>query len=205
MLQEKLWMVLDSLQLWLFCSGIVMPLLPEAHVLLALIAVSYALIDAESSSGMRSLTVPPEENETMQLDFTIVSLPGNAINLTNYISIDPMRVYYTAANWSTEVVLLVNGESEFLACLAIKSIAVSNACEAHAFKARRRLARLLSSTLAVLHASDVHLFWASPFSEATISVFIARCSMHAACFIDPLISLIVCRAEWDRGRETAAL
>ena len=70
----------------------------------------------------------------MQLDFTIVSLPGNAINLTNYISIDPIRVYFTAANWSSEVVLLVNGESEFPACLAIKSIAVPHAREAHAIE-----------------------------------------------------------------------
>lgn len=117
----------------------------EALVLLALTALSYALIDAESSCGMRSLTVPPEEDETMQLDFTIVSLPGNAINLTNYISIDPMRVYFTAANWSTEVVLLVNGESEFPACLAIKIVPVPNAREAHAIEARRGLVLLLSS------------------------------------------------------------
>lgn len=109
-------------------------ILNEALDLLALTAVLYAHADAESFCGMRSLTVPPEEDETMQLDFTIVSLPGNAINLTNYISIDPMRVYFTAANWSSEVVLLVNGESEFRACLAIKSIAVPHACEAHAIE-----------------------------------------------------------------------
>lgn len=49
----------------------------------------------------------------MRLDFTIVSLPGNPINLTNYITIEPSEVYYTASNWSTEVVLLVDGTSEF--------------------------------------------------------------------------------------------
>ena len=48
----------------------------------------------------------------MELDFTIVSLPGNPINLTNYITIEPSQVYYTASNWSTEVVLLVDGTSE---------------------------------------------------------------------------------------------
>ncbi len=61
---------------------------------------------------LRSLTVPPESDETMRLDFTIVSLPGNPINLTNYITINPSEVYYTAFNWSTEVVLLVDGTSE---------------------------------------------------------------------------------------------
>ena len=59
-----------------------------------------------------SLTVPPESDETMRLDFTIVSLPGNPINLTNFITIKPSEVYYTASNWSTEIVLLVDGTSE---------------------------------------------------------------------------------------------
>ena len=48
----------------------------------------------------------------MRLDFSIVSLPGNPINLTNYITLQPSEVYYTASNWSTEVVLLVDGTSE---------------------------------------------------------------------------------------------
>lgn len=47
----------------------------------------------------------------MELAFNIVSLPGNPINLTNYINIVPSTVYLTASNWSTEVVLLVDGQS----------------------------------------------------------------------------------------------
>jgi len=61
-----------------------------------------------------SLTVPPEEDETMRLDFSIDSLPGNPINLTDFIAVEPSTIYFTASNWSTEVVLLVNGESEHL-------------------------------------------------------------------------------------------
>ena len=48
----------------------------------------------------------------MRLDFTIVSLPGNVINLTEYIFIEPSQVFYTAANWTTQAVLLIDGESE---------------------------------------------------------------------------------------------
>ena len=91
----------------------------------------------------------------MQLDFTIVSLPGNAINLTNYISIDPMRVYFTAANWSTEVVLLVNGESEFPACLAIKSI---SQCRMLVKLMPLREARRSTCALVVLHLSSPACF-----------------------------------------------
>ena len=50
----------------------------------------------------------------MRLDFTIVSLPGNVINLTEYIFIEPAQVFYTAANWTTQAVLLINGESELI-------------------------------------------------------------------------------------------
>ena len=48
----------------------------------------------------------------MRLDFSIVSLPGNGINLTEYIFIEPSQLFFTASNWSTEVVLLVDGKSK---------------------------------------------------------------------------------------------
>ena len=48
----------------------------------------------------------------MRLDFTIVSLPGNGINLTDFITVEPSFLYFTARNWSTEVVLFVDGTSE---------------------------------------------------------------------------------------------
>ena len=51
----------------------------------------------------------------MRLDFSIVSLPGNGINLTDFINLEPALVYFTASNWSTEVVLFVDGTSESLA------------------------------------------------------------------------------------------
>ena len=58
----------------------------------------------------------------MRLDFTIVSLPGNVINLTEYIFIEPSRVFYTAANWTNQAVLLIDGESEPLVILPCASI-----------------------------------------------------------------------------------
>ena len=59
----------------------------------------------------------------MRLDFTIVSLPGNVINLTEYIFIEPRQVFYTAANWTNQAVLLIDGESEsfiILPCLCMR-------------------------------------------------------------------------------------
>ena len=58
----------------------------------------------------------------MRLDFTIVSLPGNVINLTDYIVIEPRQVFYTAANWTNQAVLLIDGESEPLVTLPFASI-----------------------------------------------------------------------------------
>ena len=57
----------------------------------------------------------------MRLDFSIVSLPGNGINLTDYIFLEPSQLFFTASNWSTQVVLLVDGTSES-SLLALHSV-----------------------------------------------------------------------------------
>ena len=79
-------------------------------------------IDNKAVLCLCSLTVPPEKDETMRLDFNIVSLQGNAINLTENIFIEPSTVFYTAANWTNQAVLLIDGESEPLITLPFSGI-----------------------------------------------------------------------------------
>ncbi|EIE20478.1 trypsin-like serine protease [Coccomyxa subellipsoidea C-169] len=48
------------------------------------------------------LTAPPTDGGVMTVDFAINSLPGNPVNVTDYIHIQPNRITFTSQNYSSE-------------------------------------------------------------------------------------------------------
>ena len=62
-----------------------------------------------------SLTSPPTDGGTMTVDFNINSLPGNPVNVSDYITIQPNRIIFTAQNYSSEANIAVDTASALLA------------------------------------------------------------------------------------------
>jgi hypothetical protein len=63
----------------------------------------------------RSLTSPPTDDGIMTVDFNINSLPGNPVNVSDYITIQPNRIIFTAQNYSSEANIAVDTASALLA------------------------------------------------------------------------------------------
>lgn len=51
----------------------------------------------------------------MTVDFNINSLPGNPVNVSDYITIQPNRIIFTAQNYSSEANIAVDTASALLA------------------------------------------------------------------------------------------
>ncbi|KAK9917572.1 hypothetical protein WJX75_005898 [Coccomyxa subellipsoidea] len=54
------------------------------------------------------LTSPPTDDGIMTVDFNINSLPGNPVNVSDYITIQPNRIIFTAQNYSSEANIAVD-------------------------------------------------------------------------------------------------
>ena len=53
----------------------------------------------------------------MTVDFNINSLPGNPVNVSDYITIQPNRIIFTEQNYSSEANIAVDTTSAVLASL----------------------------------------------------------------------------------------
>ena len=57
---------------------------------------------------VRSLTTKPWEGDVLTVRFSVTSLPGNPVNVTDLISITPSELSFTPANYTIEAPLLVS-------------------------------------------------------------------------------------------------
>ena len=63
---------------------------------------------AEGACCARSLTTQPWEGDVLTVRFSITSLPGNPINITDLITISPSELTFTPTNYTFEAPLLVS-------------------------------------------------------------------------------------------------
>ncbi len=58
----------------------------------------------------------------MTVDFAINSLPGNPVNVTDYIHIQPNRITFTSQNYSSEGTINVDTTSALLSLPTLMTI-----------------------------------------------------------------------------------
>ncbi len=61
---------------------------------------------------LHSLTARPTDDSTLVADFSIESLPGNPINVSEYVTLRPNRLIFTPQNYSSEATITVNSQRE---------------------------------------------------------------------------------------------
>ena len=59
-------------------------------------------------SALCSLTAKPQDGDMLVVDMTITSLPGNVVNITDLVTINPSRHIFSPDNWTLEPNMLVS-------------------------------------------------------------------------------------------------